>query len=477
LTMEASSGKTDGGSKAKVMAETKWPEATPKEDEEHFVSIVCGNSHLNWALHNSVKHELKPALFWRTPHLKGVDVEGDATYGLSRHLPQMVHDYVFGKDTSPTKASAEEAAKNRAKLKVFVVSAVQEQCSLLCDMWECVPSEVYLMKGDDFFTAAQGRYEAMGVDRVAALRGAEELHGAPALVFDGGTATTYAATNCEGCIIGGGIGPGFKTKFQSLSTSTDALPNVTPEEVLERVREAIEKKNPLQTFSKNTKDSIIVDVISEFATNTRRVISQWMNIVGKPESKSKPDKNHKKNRLRNILVTGGDGEILCQLLVKKTGGVIHSNPGPIDDPLLKEYPVIHQKHLIHYGIASALMKQAQTQNIQNHDIQKIKKLEQELDENNECIGQRVAKKFDIHDGDGDFVFRGTITKIQRPEEHKDDSGETLYFIQYDDGDQEHVTSLELQGNLFITNSTFTLSITSSYNSLHFRTAPTLPRTR
>ena len=40
-----------------------WPEALPSDEEPHVMSIVCGNSHLHWALHNNArKDELEPNL-------------------------------------------------------------------------------------------------------------------------------------------------------------------------------------------------------------------------------------------------------------------------------------------------------------------------------------------------------------------------------------------------------------------------------
>ena len=40
-----------------------WPEALPSDEEAHIMSIVCGNSHLHWALHNDARGEnLNPNL-------------------------------------------------------------------------------------------------------------------------------------------------------------------------------------------------------------------------------------------------------------------------------------------------------------------------------------------------------------------------------------------------------------------------------
>jgi hypothetical protein len=46
---------------------TKWPQAIPHTETEFCFSMVCGNSHLHWAMHEPVVNEdaLEPTLFWR----------------------------------------------------------------------------------------------------------------------------------------------------------------------------------------------------------------------------------------------------------------------------------------------------------------------------------------------------------------------------------------------------------------------------
>ena len=112
------------------------------------------------------------------------------------------------------------------------------------------------MKGDDFFNKEEGRYDSMGTDRLATLTGAVYLHGHPSLVFDGGTATTYSATDGSGIIMGEGIGPGIQCKFQSLcTTDTAALPKISSEDVISRVKEAQELGIPLPIFITNIKEA------------------------------------------------------------------------------------------------------------------------------------------------------------------------------------------------------------------------------
>ena len=44
---------------------TSWPASCPSKYEESILTIVCGNTHLQWALHDGVGKEFMPHLFWR----------------------------------------------------------------------------------------------------------------------------------------------------------------------------------------------------------------------------------------------------------------------------------------------------------------------------------------------------------------------------------------------------------------------------
>jgi hypothetical protein len=53
---------TGAGKPIKVPVAT-WPAAVPSDEEAHVMSIICGNSHLHWALHNDAREEnLNPNL-------------------------------------------------------------------------------------------------------------------------------------------------------------------------------------------------------------------------------------------------------------------------------------------------------------------------------------------------------------------------------------------------------------------------------
>ena len=191
----------------------------------------------------------------------------------------------------------------------------------------------------------------MGTDRLATLTGATFLYGAPALVFDGGTATTYSGTNCAGEIMGGGIGPGLAKKFQSLASSTE-LPSITPEAVIARLQEAQAAGKPIETFANNTEDAMMSDVFQDFAFKGRNIVSNWLDKNKK--GSAEPKEGTKINVDRAVCCTGGDCDILQLLLQPHFGGIIEQHNG---HHAKSEYIVEVNKHLIHYGVAAALLAQ------------------------------------------------------------------------------------------------------------------------
>lgn len=89
-------------------------------------------------------------------------------------------------------------------LTIYIVSTNMEQAQNVAWCFSEIPCRVYTMQPDDFFSADQGRYETMGIDRLACMRAAGEMVGFPALVIDGGTCMTYTACDHKGHIVGGG---------------------------------------------------------------------------------------------------------------------------------------------------------------------------------------------------------------------------------------------------------------------------------
>lgn len=66
----------------------------------------------------------------------------------------------------------------------------------------------------------------LGADRVADCVAAYRLYGAPCIVIDCGTATTFNVVSADGEILGGAISFGLKAATESLSTAAARLPKV-----------------------------------------------------------------------------------------------------------------------------------------------------------------------------------------------------------------------------------------------------------
>lgn len=67
---------------------------------------------------------------------------------------------------------------------------------------------------------------AFGADRLVSLVAAKAKYGAPCLVIDFGTATTFNALNAQGDFIGGAIAPGLNMAAAALHQFTAKLPRV-----------------------------------------------------------------------------------------------------------------------------------------------------------------------------------------------------------------------------------------------------------
>jgi len=376
---------------------------------------------------------------------------GDIVESLAEHLPKVEpdhatngcsyypRDHIFGKGNPPShQAAVKEAETRETKTSVYIVSSNGEQVDMLSKLFQSIPSRVFRMKGDDFFTTSKGRFHNMGLDRLAALSGAAHLNGFPALVFDSGTAATYTAADSMGQILGGGISPGFSMRFQSLSDGTFALPHIKLENFLEELQAKSNEKKPIPLFAKNEKDSIITGALSEMSNNARCVIRRWLEEVGLPtQTKDKSTSSLKpmENTMRSVLVTGGGAAVMEMLLKPDCGGLIEqSKPGKE-----QKVKVMQVNNLIHFGITHVLLKHAGSSDVpdvlRNSKIQSQSTISRKRPRADaDCksdpnIGIRVGKYF------GNDLFVGKITKYLKS------SG--LWHVEYDDGDEEDFDAIEL----------------------------------
>jgi pantothenate kinase type III len=399
--------------------ETAWPESCPMPEEETFVSICCGNSNIHWALHRvqskyDTQDNLQPIIIWKTPHIMAEDFGGDEANILARLLPRRLQKQLFGTSDEFSEKVAKEESKNRGHdITFYIISSNSKQAERISTLLSSVPCRLFKMKGDDFFTKNQGRYETMGIDRCACLKGSLAIYGAPTLVIDGGSAITYTAVDSEGNVMGGGISPGIKMRFKAMHEDTGALPEIEISAVLKQIRRSLEEKIPMPTFSKNTQQAMIMSTLNEIAAHLRHVINIWLEKV-------EPGTNPK----RIVTVTGGSGEIITKLLHSNSGGILESSNGEKN-----KFEVRLENSLLHTGVASALLCHINDKHVE----------EKEPANDMKYLGQRIAKHFDVPASDNDSIYRGSVEEI------KHSHGGTTYVIQYDDNDKEIVTLETLQG--------------------------------
>jgi type III pantothenate kinase len=77
----------------------------------------------------------------------------------------------------------------------------------------------------------------VGADRLVNGLAALRLHGAPAIIVDMGTATTFDCIAPDGAFVGGAIAPGLELGLDALATRTSKLPRVelrTPDRAIGR---------------------------------------------------------------------------------------------------------------------------------------------------------------------------------------------------------------------------------------------------
>lgn len=89
---------------------------------------------------------------------------------------------------------------------------------------------------------------AVGADRIANAVAARALYGAPAIVVDLGTATTFDCISAQGAYLGGAIAPGVATSAEELFRRAARLPRV-------------ELRRPARALGRTTEESLQAGVL------------------------------------------------------------------------------------------------------------------------------------------------------------------------------------------------------------------------
>jgi pantothenate kinase type III len=352
---------------------------------------------------------------------------------LGRLLPSGAIRVIFGQEDTITKQKAMEQSQSRSStlLTVYLVSTNDDQARKVTMCFSEIPSRVFAMQPDDFFTLDQGRYESMGMDRLACMRAAGDMMGFPALVFDGGTCMTYTACDSRGSLVGGGITLGLMAKFAAVSQCSRYAPGMSSvqhhEDMVKYAHDMVLQNKPLDFFSRNTQEAVVSSTLKETAFYCRQVVSKYLTDVFskfKEIDGKVDDSGDAEKRIPKIIVAGGDSVILQKLLENESNYLLDPNPDT------RPYSIVEFKHLIAFGIAIALKAK-----VEKHKSQAITDFDRLL------LGCRVAKEFKTLDEDGDRIYRGTIAASVRTS----DSEEHQYLVLYDDIDTEEMNLVELHG--------------------------------
>lgn len=107
----------------------------------------------------------------------------------------------------------------------------------------------------------------IGTDRVANVVGAVERFGAPCLVVDMGTATTFDAVDADGRFVGGAIAPGIQVSLEALGLRGAQLRQV-------------ELTTPRSVIAKNTVEALQAGSVFGFASQVDGVVDRMVEELG-----------------------------------------------------------------------------------------------------------------------------------------------------------------------------------------------------
>lgn len=131
--------------------------------------------------------------------------------------------------------------------------------------------------------------ETLGSDRIAGIVAAyNKYHNKNVLVIDAGTAVTFDVLTAKGIYKGGNISPGLSMRFRSLNDYTTLLPLISPD-------------NKYDIIGTNTENAIRSGVQQGLIFEINEYIRTFKILFKELE----------------IIITGGDGELLSGLINQK----------------------------------------------------------------------------------------------------------------------------------------------------------------
>ena len=173
---------------------------------------------------------------------------------------------------------------------IIISSVIPTLNYTMCHMCEHFFGITPIMVGPGIKTGLNVNVEnakEVGADRIVNSVSAYKKYGAPVIVVDFGTATTFNVINGSGTFIGGVIAPGIKTSLEGLINNTAQLP-------------MIELVSPKKIIAKNTETNMQAGIIFGFAGLVENILKQIKKELGEDGVK--------------VVATGGLGEIISKEL-------------------------------------------------------------------------------------------------------------------------------------------------------------------
>ena len=109
--------------------------------------------------------------------------------------------------------------------------------------------------------------DSVGPDRIANALAGKVLHGAPCIVIDLGTATTFDCVNKQGAFVGGAIAPGLATSSEELFRRAARLANV-------------ELRRPERAIGRTTAENLRVGVLWGYAGLVDALVRRMKSELG-----------------------------------------------------------------------------------------------------------------------------------------------------------------------------------------------------
>lgn len=148
-----------------------------------------------------------------------------------------------------------------------VVPSLNYTLQSMCrTFYKCDP----IFVGPGLKTGMAIRYDdprQVGSDRITTAVGAMVKYGAPCVVIDFGTATTFGAVSAKGEFLGGAIMPGLKISLESLVSQTSKLPT-------------IELKKPQTVIGRNTVENMQSGLINGYIGAVERLVRKMREEMG-----------------------------------------------------------------------------------------------------------------------------------------------------------------------------------------------------